>query len=46
MNLKEACDYRFLATLADAVVKADKKFFKSKFLKIFLKEIWAKKEPK
>ncbi len=46
MNLKEVYDYRFPATLADNVFKADKKFSKSKFLKNFLKEIWAKKEPK
>jgi len=46
MNLKEVCDYRFPATLADAVVKVDKKFSKSKFLKNFLKEIRAKKELK
>ena len=46
MNLKEVCDYRFPATLADAVVKVDKKFSKSKFLKNFLKEIRAKKDPK
>jgi len=39
MNLKEVCDYKFPATLADAAVKVDKKFSKSKFLKNFLKEI-------